>query len=101
MKLNKYLVVFSLTLLSGVVVAQENQFAYKRKITSVTNEDWHSVKLPADIFKNLQRDFSDLRILEITSNDTLETPYLLDILDTEIIRQDVNLLTINQSQKGN
>jgi hypothetical protein len=82
-------------------MGQENRFAYKRKITNATNEDWHSIKLPADIYRNLQTDFSDVRILEIAGNDTLETPYLLDILDTEIIKQDVTLSAINQSQKGN
>lgn len=80
--------------------AQENQFNYKRKINGVSKEDWYSIALPANLFKNCQPDFRDLRIVELMSNDTTEVQYLLDIMDTEINTQEVELSSINESRSG-
>lgn len=101
MKFNKYLSLLLILFFCGSVQAQENEFLFKRKIEHVSLEDWYSIGLPADLFKHLENDFRDLRIFDLQNSDTLEIPYLLHILDTEISKHEVVLSTVNQSKKGN
>ncbi|HEY0744008.1 MAG TPA: DUF3999 family protein [Chryseosolibacter sp.] len=100
MKLNNILALLFLVF-AVQAFAQENQFAFKRKISNISEANWYTVALPADLFKHCENDFRDLRILDLTGGDTLEVQYLLDILDTEIARHEVVLSSVNQSTKGN
>lgn len=100
MKSNKLLyciLVFTCTSLH----AQENEFSFRRKIENVSADGWYSIALPPEIFKHVESDFRDLRVFDLKNGDTLEIPYLLDILDTEVTKHDVVLSTVNQSKKGN
>lgn len=101
MKFNKNIGALILALGCITAVAQENQFNYKRKITGTSKEDWYSITLPANLFKHCQEDFRDLRIYSLDGADTTEVQYLLDILDTEINKQEVALSPINESRSGN
>jgi hypothetical protein len=101
MKFSKYIYSMIILFSCASVCAQENEFSYKRKIENVKSDGWYSIALPPDIFRQLENDFRDLRIYDISPSDTLEIPYLLDILDTEIARHEVVLSTVNQSRKGN
>ena len=101
MKFNKYWYSLLLLFTAANSVAQSHEFAYRRKIENITANDWYTVALPADIFKNCERDFRDLRILELTNGDTIEVPYLLDILQTEIDQHEVVLSSVNQSSRDN
>ncbi|HEY0653791.1 MAG TPA: DUF3999 family protein [Chryseosolibacter sp.] len=101
MRFNKYIAILSLTFVCTGAVAQENQFAYKRKINGAASEEWYAIALPPDLFKYCENDFRDLRIFNLGETDTAETPYLLDILDTEVKMQEVTLSPINESRSGN
>jgi Protein of unknown function (DUF3999) len=101
MKFSKYFWSIVVLFFCFTVQAQENEFAYKRKIERVTIEDWYAIALPPDAFIHAENDFRDLRILDLKTSDTLEVPYLLDILDTEVSKHEVVLSTVNQSKKGN
>lgn len=100
MKFNSAIGLLTLMFAATATIAQENEFRYKRKINGVVNEDWHAITLPADLFKNCQADFRDLRILNFTGGDTTEIPYLLDVLDTEVNTHEVELSPINESRSG-
>ncbi len=101
MKFNKYIFLSSILVTCFSLRAQDNTFSYRRKIANVSGDSWYSIALPADIFKHCSSDFRDLRILEINASDTVEIPYLLDILETEIAKNEVVLSSVNQSSKGN
>jgi hypothetical protein len=101
MKFNKYSISILILFFCANVLAQETQFSYKRKIENVKVEDWYAIALPPDLFWHCENDFRDLRIFDLTRPDTLEIPYLLDILDTEVTKHEVVLSTLNQSRKGN
>lgn len=87
-----------LLLINTVAVAQKNQFRYRRKI-DVSGEGWYFISLPADMFRNVGRSFSDLRIYKINNNDTLEVPYLLEVRNDRITEESIEPSVINKSRK--
>jgi hypothetical protein len=80
------------------VSAQEKAWTYRRPITNVQQEGWHSIQLPAEIFKHVSPSFDDLRILSI-ANDTVEIPYVLNIKETQVESESVSLSVMNESRK--
>jgi hypothetical protein len=72
-----------------------------RKPIRVQKKNKRDPALPSDLFKNCRADFRDLRIYDLIGSDTTEVQYLLDILDTEINKQEVALSPINESRSGN
>ncbi|WP_197082306.1 hypothetical protein [Pedobacter sp. BMA] len=93
MKINSFLL---LMLLFTITKAQTNKFKFRRNITGV-NANWHKLKLPERLYKNVGLGFDDLRIFGINGKDTLEVPYLLKQKDDLISSQDVPFKQINQS----
>lgn len=76
-------------------------YKYTRAISGLKGE-WNKIILPDDIYKNISKDFSDIRIFGITEkNDTLEIPYLLKHSGDEVIIQDVSFNVINQTKNSN
>jgi len=74
----------------------QNTYQYKRKITGVQTT-WHNLVLPDHLYKNIQRDLQDIRILGIRGKDTIEVPYLLKQKTDQISQKEVNFKLINQS----
>jgi hypothetical protein len=93
-----FLVLSVLIIIPATTFAQEG-FRYKRKITGVTSDSWHTITLPAEIFNRLNRDFSDLRLYSFTGKDTTEVPYLLKIRAHEVNEEIITLPVINKSKK--
>ena len=62
---------------------------YKSELKGV-NTNWHRLQLPKDYITNCKEDFSDIRIYGITANDTIEAPYVLNVL------RSVDPLNVNQ-----
>lgn len=84
-----------------ICFGQENQYRFKRPIQEVSDV-WHSIALPDSLFEKLQPGLSDLRILGLNSNhDTIEVPYILNILKSEINKKEVEFDLLNQSKKDN
>ncbi|MEN7546448.1 DUF3999 family protein [Rapidithrix thailandica] len=90
-------------LLSGILsipgLAQIEQSPYRRSLSGV-NSTWHQLELPEDLFEKIQPDFSDLRIYGITTDDTLEVPYLLQELADKTERKEISFDLINQVKQG-
>jgi hypothetical protein len=98
MRLYKLTVVIILLVsLSGL--AQPTQFNYQRKIDGIINEGWYTFSMPASIFNKINRDFSDLRIYNISKTDTIEVPYLLKIRTDDVTEDVVQVPVLNKSKK--
>lgn len=79
---------------------QFNDYKYQRELTGI-KESWHKLELPNDLFEKVSSDFSDIRIIGITkSNDTIEVPYIINLLTTEVSESDVNYKLINQTSNN-
>lgn len=79
--------------------AQQKDFQYKRMLPPVTQQGWYALTLPAEVFKNIQPDYADLRVVSITGQDTLEVPYILAVKEDEATEEVVQLREINKSRK--
>ncbi|MBU2928899.1 DUF3999 family protein [Winogradskyella psychrotolerans] len=86
---------------STFCTAQMATYNYKRTLDDVTDE-WHKLKLPDDVFGKVKSDLSDLRIYGITVNDTIEAPYLLQILSDHVIHKTkpFNIINKTKGDKG-
>lgn len=98
---SKCLLLFFGMLLSLSSVAQTRDFGFRRKIPALDGDGWYSLPLPEQMFKNINREFSDLRIYRINGKDTLESPYFVKINQPQELEESVNLTAVNQSKKGN
>ncbi|WP_147273637.1 DUF3999 family protein [Pedobacter chinensis] len=97
MKINLLLV---LLLFAVFTKAQTNSYRFKRGITGV-NSNWHSIKLPDQLYKNANFGFTDLRIFGVKGKDTVEVPYLLKQRADQINTQEITFKQINQSANAN
>lgn len=80
-----------------VTCAAQESFRFKRNIDGIQGEGWHKVTLPADIFAQLNRDLSDLRIFALKGSDTLEIPFILDVQANVETTNKVTLPVLNKS----
>src|SRR5690606_8192993 len=100
MKRNKALFLLAALLFPFLVMAQMHTYHYKRPLSGV-NATWHRIVLPEEMFSRLSADLSDLRIYGISANnDTIETPYLLNIDHTQQKQEDLPFRMINESRQG-
>lgn len=90
-----------LVLVCSFSYGQMSDYTFKRELQGITDK-WHSLALPTDIFKNINSNFSDIRIYGITENkDTLEAPYLLRISKEKRIKTNIQFKMINSSHNKN
>lgn len=86
-----------LVLLCAQAYGQIEEYDYKRELKGVS-EQWHTLVLPDNIFKETSQSLSDLRIFGITAtNDTIESPYLLRIATESVASTNVLFNTLNTS----
>jgi Protein of unknown function (DUF3999) len=97
MKAKIYLI-HLLTFFGYFSYAQINNYENKAKLIGVKDQ-YHKITLPSSIFKDLNADLSDLRIIGINQQkDTLEAPYFLKIESEKIIQKEIQFKLINQSK---
>jgi hypothetical protein len=96
---NKFFTLLFAVSLSVNGISQTKDFHFRRKVSIVDSEGWHSLTLPNSIFKNLNQNFSDLRIYQFSEKDTLELPYLLRIHQQEIAEETFHPSVFNQTEK--
>src|SRR6267154_517192 len=94
------LLLLSIGMLTSVMgVSQMKDFAFRRRIGKLDSAGWYSLQLPDQIFKNINAQFSDLRIYSIMGKDTTEKPYILKINEAWESEESVDLTAVNQSEK--
>lgn len=98
MKLRNGLVFFFLVSITTPVVAQEDVWSYRRKVTDIHQEGWFSIQLIPDIFQHASPSLHDIRVLSI-AKDTVEIPYVLNVRETQFESESVSLSIMNESRK--
>jgi len=82
---------------SGIVFGQMNNYTYKRLLSGI-NAQWHSIRIPDDIYGKVANDLSDIRIYGLTSkNDTVEAPFIIRRSEEENLSKTINFKLINLS----
>jgi len=82
------------------LTAQLAHYSYEQPLERVTDE-WHKIVLPDNVFQSVQQDFSDIRILGVTSTgDTIEAPYILTTSADKISKEQVSYGRINNSKNA-
>jgi hypothetical protein len=76
--------------------AQIQDYNFQRELETASQE-WHSVYLPETLFSKAKLNLSDLRIYQ---NDTLEVPYLLEVMHDEKNTKKVPFKLVNQVSKN-
>lgn len=97
--MKRFEITFLALVLSVTAGIAQQTFRFKRNIDNVQQQGWYTIALPDDIFKNLNRQLSDLRMFELVGSDTLETPYILDVKADVVSVVDVNLPVLNKSYR--
>lgn len=89
-----------MTYVNAMVYGQNMTFKYQREILGISDK-WHKLVIPDSMYGKLSPDFKDLRILGFDSKkDTLEAPYLLNILSEKKAGREISFKTINTSSSG-
>jgi Protein of unknown function (DUF3999) len=95
---NKFKLCLLASSISLNLFSQINQFNYSRELVGIQDQ-WHKINLPNSIFQQLSPDLFDMRIYGITpENDTLEAPYILQIVEEKLVEKEIEFKTINQSK---
>jgi len=76
--------------------AQIQDYNFQQELAPASQE-WHSVYLPETLFSKAKLNLSDLRIYQ---NDTLEVPYLLQVMHDEKSTKKVPFALVNQVSKN-
>lgn len=97
MKNNLFLL---LSILYGCsVFGQLETYNKKAKLNGIS-EQWHSITIPKTVFKEVKDDLTDIRIYGITPNDTLEAPYILNILKGKTTKKQINFKRLNTTKNS-
>ena len=98
---NNVILVAVLILISTAAQAQQNDFAYRRKLTPAVAEGWHTLVVPVSALAHAQPAYHDLRLYTYTTTDTTEVPYLLKVRTDLSTTKELQLRKLNESRKGN
>lgn len=92
----KILLTFWFLLLFFCGWGQMQEYGYQRELIGVSGQ-WHRIILPDEIFGKVASDLSDIRIFGIaTSGDTVEAPYLLQVMQEKESYKDVPFQLFNR-----
>lgn len=83
-----------------ICFSQVKDFRFRRKIATSDSAGWYSITLPGQLFKNLNNDFSDLRVYQFNTKDTIESPYILTVHQQQVAEETYHLTAFNQSKRG-
>jgi len=88
-----------LLFLSFSAFSQMDTYQFQREIENA-DDGWQKIVLPAEIFQHIKKDFSDLRIFEISEKDTLEVPYLLESSKGKQTIRNIEFEILNKTSKS-
>lgn len=95
----KYILFPLLMLISMAGYCQKGGRTFRRELSEV-HDEWHKLILPESIYAKAKSDFSDVRVVGVNSKgDSLEAPYILQVLNEKFIDKDVEFAILNKSRK--
>ena len=92
--------IFALSFFAGDYTIAQSNFSYKRGVEGIEAEGWYSIPLPPEIFSQLNRDLSDLRLYSVVKDDTVEVPYHLKMHLDEGDPSIVRIPVVNKSRRN-
>lgn len=98
--MRKFLLLMIATTWYPICFSQVKDFHFRRRISTPTSAGWYSIVLGNDLFKDLNNDISDLRIYQFTAKDTVESPYVLNVRQQQIMEEVFHPVAFNQARKG-
>ena len=87
-------------LYSVFTFSQLDSYDHKIELKGIEDQ-WHKIELPDTVFEHVSQSMNDLRIYGVTENDTLETPYLLQVNASNHSRKTIAFKILNSASKGN
>lgn len=93
-KTNKLLLIC--LFLSTYLGAQLKDYSYKSEIKGITDQ-WHRIILPEQVFAEARDGLDDVRVYGITTNDTIEAPFILKAETSRYKNQAVYFKALNAS----
>lgn len=82
---------------ASITFAQIESYSFKRPINKVEKEDYYKISLSPEITARCQSNLSDIRIYNITEQDTTEVPYLLNWMGSFIKEMPIPFELINDT----
>ncbi|MGC4022794.1 MAG: hypothetical protein QM734_13020 [Cyclobacteriaceae bacterium] len=98
--MKKLILLISAVACSQFCFSQTKDFRFRKAIDKTDSAGWYSIALQPEIFKRINKDFSDLRIYQFNEKDTVESPYVLKIHEQEITEEVFHPQVINQTKKN-
>ncbi len=84
---------------NSLIKAQRLSFNYRRSIGENKN-GWYTITMPADLYKNCNQGFSDIRIIGVTDEgENIEAPYLVKSWNSGPEYINIDFKGINQSHR--
>lgn len=80
-----------------ITFAQIEGYTFKRPINKIDKEDFYKVSLSPEIIARSKSNLSDIRIYNITEQDTAEVPYLLNWMGSNIQEVSIPFELINDT----
>ena len=87
---------FIFLMLPGAVLAQMDSYSAKRKLQSVAEKNWVTVKLPPGLTARTNDAMSDLRLYRV-AGDSTEIPYLIESLEEKNETLVIPMTILNRS----
>src|SRR5690606_17306793 len=95
----KKIAVILILLTASNVFSQLKEYNYKAEIGEVS-DSWHFLELPSESFAYLKDNYADVRIYGLSDTDTIEVPYVMDILSDKSITNKVEVTILNKTNSN-
>ncbi len=102
-RMKRYKIIIILISMQYIVSGQIDRYKYIRPIIETSDTQvWQKIDLPIDLYSSINGTGSDIRIYQITINDTIERPYIFDGMVSQPSSKKTAFQLLNQTktQKG-
>lgn len=97
-KLNHVLIIGLLFVVTNCF-SQLSEYDYKAEINNVT-DTWHTIKLPSAAFSLIKENYSDVRIYGVNDTDTIEVPYIKEVVSDKKTSTKISVSIINKTKSS-
>ena len=79
--------------------SQLSKYDYKADVNGVT-DTWHTIKLPLETFSLIKNNYADIRIYGVNDTDTIEIPYIKEVLSDKKTTTKIPISIINKTKSA-
>ena len=95
----KYTLIIVLLFIKANCFSQLSEYDYQAEINNVT-DDWHTIELPIESYAFIKNNYADIRIFGLNKTDTIEIPYIREILVDKKTATKIPFTIINESKSA-